>query len=170
MKQLLLSYATYNKWANAQLIILLEKLNPEQIVQTVHGSFTTIQESIYHLWMAESIWNQRLAMADKTIVPYENYTGTFTEALQAWQLESVNTIAFIKKQHSDDAFAHQVSYTRQKNEHFKSTVADILLHMHNHATFHRGQLIAQLREVGISKLPSTDFIAYARLVDAGKKV
>ncbi len=170
MKQLLLSYAVYNKWANAQLFVLLQKLTAEQITQNVHGSFTTIKETVYHLWMAESIWNQRLAMAEHPTVPYDNFTGTFLEALTAWQQQSEETLLFLKKQTTDEALAHQVGYTRHKNEHYKNTVADILLHMHNHATFHRGQLIAQLREIGITKLPSTDYITYARLVEAGKKV
>jgi uncharacterized damage-inducible protein DinB len=33
----------------------------------------------------------------------------------------------------------------------------------NHATYHRGQLVTMLRQIGAEKIPATDFAAFVRL-------
>jgi uncharacterized damage-inducible protein DinB len=38
----------------------------------------------------------------------------------------------------------------------------MLLHLFNHGTYHRGQLVNQLRQLGIAKIPPTDFIIWSR--------
>jgi uncharacterized damage-inducible protein DinB len=38
----------------------------------------------------------------------------------------------------------------------------MLLHLFNHGTYHRGQLVTMLRELGIEKIPPTDFIVWSR--------
>ena len=38
----------------------------------------------------------------------------------------------------------------------------MLLHLFNHQTFHRGQLVTMLRQNGIEKIPATDFIVFSR--------
>jgi uncharacterized damage-inducible protein DinB len=42
-------------------------------------------------------------------------------------------------------------------------VKDMLLHIFNHATMHRGQLVTFLRQLGeVDKIPSTDFSTFCR--------
>ncbi|MGB3005447.1 MAG: DinB family protein [Chitinophagaceae bacterium] len=36
------------------------------------------------------------------------------------------------------------------------------MHVFNHAAYHRGQLINMLRQLGVKKLPATDFIIWSR--------
>ncbi|MGZ3851281.1 MAG: DinB family protein [Flavisolibacter sp.] len=38
----------------------------------------------------------------------------------------------------------------------------MLLHAFNHGTYHRGQLVNMLRQLGVDKIPGTDFIAWSR--------
>jgi uncharacterized damage-inducible protein DinB len=46
---------------------------------------------------------------------------------------------------------------------YSSGRMEAIQHCMNHSTFHRGQLVTLLRQVGAAKLPATDFIAYCRL-------
>jgi uncharacterized damage-inducible protein DinB len=50
-------------------------------------------------------------------------------------------------------------YTRQKKS-FKTPVSGVLLHIFNHATYHRGQLVTMLRQAGEKKIPGTDMITF----------
>jgi uncharacterized damage-inducible protein DinB len=43
------------------------------------------------------------------------------------------------------------------------SAADIILHVFNHATYHRGQLITIGRQVGLSEPPRTDYIYFINL-------
>jgi uncharacterized damage-inducible protein DinB len=38
----------------------------------------------------------------------------------------------------------------------------MLLHVFNHGTYHRGQLVTMLRQLGIENIPATDFIVWSR--------
>ena len=73
MKQLLLSYTQFNIWANQQMIDVLLKLSEEQIDTKMIGSFESIRKTVYHIWSAENIWNQRLALAENTIFGKMNF-------------------------------------------------------------------------------------------------
>jgi uncharacterized damage-inducible protein DinB len=44
---------------------------------------------------------------------------------------------------------------------YRNTLADLIRHVVNHSTYHRGQLATQLRQLGQIP-PATDFIVYRR--------
>ena len=51
-----------------------------------------------------------------------------------------------------------------KGEEFKNGVEGILFHVVNHGTFHRGQILTMLRELGFTSFPSQDLITFLREV------
>ena len=162
MKPILFDYTQYNVWANALLIDLLKNLNDEQLDQDLGGSFGTVRKTLYHIWGAESIWMQRLQMAEQVILPQDHFTGGFAVACMEWQNTSKQFVVFVEKQFDDRGFEHELVYHTLKKEPMKSKVYEVIQHCMNHSTFHRGQLIHFARLLGITKIPSTDFITYTR--------
>ena len=51
----------------------------------------------------------------------------------------------------------------RNNEPYTMKVNTMLLHIFNHATFHRGQLVTFLRQLNESDIASTDFSTFSRL-------
>lgn len=62
---------------------------------------------------------------------------------------------------SDPGFSEKVAYKNIKGEPFTSKLEDILTHVVNHSTYHRGQVAARVKELGGQPLP-TDYIVYCR--------
>ena len=56
MKELLVSYAAYNYWANQEVTRKVLVLSHEQQQFEVKSSFSSLQSTIIHLWDAESVW------------------------------------------------------------------------------------------------------------------
>lgn len=54
-----------------------------------------------------------------------------------------------------------IGYKTSKGDAFQNTVKDILFHIINHSTYHRGQIAANCKEYGIEPLMS-DYIFYKR--------
>ncbi len=54
-----------------------------------------------------------------------------------------------------------INYKNTKGVEFQNSISEILFHVINHHTHHRGQLISDLRQVGIEPLV-TDYIFYKR--------
>jgi uncharacterized damage-inducible protein DinB len=163
MKQLLLSYVQFHVWANQQFIDALSQLTDNQLDAEFAGSFTSIRKTVYHLWVAESIWNQRLALAENINYNLHVFAGPFAEAMENWQQESLALLAFVTKQKTDEAFLHEFIYVDLKKKSFKNPVFQTVHHVCNHATFHRGQLVNYLRAIGITKIPSTDYMTWSKL-------
>ena len=57
---------------------------------------------------------------------------------------------------------HVFAYQNFKGEPFKQPLYEMLLHLFNHQTYHRGQLVTMLRQAGIEVIPATDFIIWSR--------
>ncbi len=162
MKELLLQYARYNRWANEKLMKSLMALDPIFLDQEIKSSFPSIRKTIIHLWSAENIWLQRLQMAEHPEWLQSNFTGNFEEIEKGWKETSKALISFIEKQYNDAAFEHVVEYYNLQQQHFKTRVADALMQVLNHGSQHRGQLITMLRQLNVEKIPSMDMIVYLR--------
>ena len=64
---------------------------------------------------------------------------------------------------SELSLEHVFQYQNSKRESFKQPVYQVLLHVFNHSTYHRGQLVTMLRNLGVEKIPQTDFIVWSRM-------
>ena len=62
----------------------------------------------------------------------------------------------------EEGLGEGVAYRNSKGEFWTSTVGDILTHVALHASYHRGQIAASIREAGGTP-PYTDYIQAARM-------
>lgn len=162
MKEMLLQYARYNEWANSRIINTIRSLSLEKHDQEIISSFPTIRKTAIHIWSSEYMWLQRLNLVERPEWVQKSFNGSLEEALEQWQKASADLTTFVSKQYNDKAFTHVVQYYSLKKESFKNEVGNILMHVINHATYHRGQLVTMLRQVGVEKIPPTDFIVFTR--------
>lgn len=162
MKETLLQYAGFNVWANRRLIDTMLKLEPAQLEQEIVSSFSSIKNTVLHSWSAEHIWLQRLLLTEHPVWMETAFQGSFEEACAGWQQTSSEIQKFVGQQFNDAAFDHVLQYYSLKKQAFKSKVSEVLVHVFNHSTYHRGQLVTILRQAGCTQIPSTDFIVYTR--------
>lgn len=161
MKELLLQYAAYNVWANQQILPVITALPPERQMATVPSSFNSLHKTVIHIWDAESVWWQRIKLQEQISKPSETFTGTTGEAAQGLSQQNQQWYQWVKNAH-ERRLQHVFQYQNSKREQFKQPVYQMLLHLFNHGTYHRGQLINMLRQLGEEKLPPTDFIVWSR--------
>ena len=53
-------------------------------------------------------------------------------------------------------------FTDLQKKSYSIPVSGIVIHCMNHSTFHRGNLITMMRNMGMLEFPATDFIDYLR--------
>jgi uncharacterized damage-inducible protein DinB len=162
MKEMVAQYVAYGYWANRQLVELISSLPEDKPLQDVPSSFRSLYATILHMWDADSAWWQRIKMTERVIIPSENFKGDLQELARQFLMQNQQWIEFVNNT-TDAGLDHVFQYYNSKKEYFKQPVWQVILHAHNHATFHRGQLVTMLRFLGIEKIPSTDFIAFTRL-------
>ncbi len=169
MKQLLLSFCRYNLWANQQIINTLQLLPPDIVDATVQNSFPSIRKTIYHMWDAQVIWLGRMQGISLTTWPSAEYGSDFAGFDLYFIRQCEDFINFVETRH--ESFFESICFYRAINgkEH-QTRNGDIILHCMNHSTYHRGQLITMLRNLEVVELPTTDYIAYNRLVQESNNV
>lgn len=161
MKQLLQQYATYNFWANKKIIERVSQLPEEQIQKEIASSFPSVYKTVVHMMDVESIWWQRLKLAEHVEWPGENFTGSF-DVLSKKLLQLSRQWEEWVQQTNEANLTHVFAYQNSKKEHFKQPVYEMLVHLFNHQTYHRGQVVTMFRQLGADKIPATDFIIFSR--------
>lgn len=161
MKQLLQQYATYNLWANKLITEKVAQSPPEIIHKEMNSSFGSIYKTVVHLMDVESIWWQRLKLQEHVEWPGKSFNGNFEELSQQLLLLSKQWNDWIHGTNEVN-LTHVFAYQNSKKEQFKQPVYEMLLHLFNHQTFHRGQIVTMLRQNGVEKIPATDFIVFSR--------
>jgi uncharacterized damage-inducible protein DinB len=163
MKALFEQYAAYNVWANHKMMYTIEQADPVLWYQKTPSSFDSLYKTILHIWDAESAWWQRMRLHEHVVVPSASFDPSLKDACNGWLHQSMQWEAFIKSREFDDAaIASKLVYKNFKGELFQQPVSEVLLHVFNHSTYHRGQLVTMLRALGVTSIPFTDFIAWSR--------
>lgn len=156
-----MQYATYNSWANGLILATIGSLSSEQQQAEVRSSFPGLFKTVLHMLDAESIWWQRIRLQEKIEIPSKTFSGEMNELSQRllkqdklWE----NWVASL----NEHGLQHEFIYYNSKKERFKQPVYQMLLHLFNHGTYHRGQLVTILRQLGVEKIPQTDFAVWSR--------
>jgi uncharacterized damage-inducible protein DinB len=136
----------YHHYTNQKLIQLLVK-NETQLTER-------IVYLLSHSLNAHQIWNARITKS-KTVGVHDLHE--LSECAQM-DKENFREILLILN-HSD--LSQKVSYQNSKGDTFQNSVQEILFHISNHFSHHRGQIATALREQNIQP-PATDYIFYKR--------
>lgn len=160
MKEILSQLAAYNLWANQQIVNAVTPFDDEKLNRSMKSSFSSIKLTLQHMLFAETVWWQRMRLME--------VTATMDEQLDISRINKnlLNSSEQWKNwvdKSTTAAFEHEFVYRNSKKEQFKQPVFQVLLHLFNHNTYHRGQIITMMREAGANALPATDFILWCRL-------
>ena len=161
MKTILI-YTQYNYWANELLLSVIEKeMNDEMLDNIIVSSFPSLRKTVYHLWDAEFIWLKRLTGESLNEWPSKNFTGTFSEAKEKILLNDKSFIEFVRNL-NDEKLSNTFTYKNIEGKTFTNPIWESVHHCMNHSTYHRGQIVTMFRQLGLTNIPSTDFITYCR--------
>jgi uncharacterized damage-inducible protein DinB len=148
----------YNRWANARTIDAAAQLSSEQFVRDLQSSHRSVRDTLAHILAAEWIWLER-------------WNGVFPKALlNPADFESVESLKsrwaevergytdFIKGV-TDDSLRGVITYTNTRDEEWSYPLWQMFQHVMNHSTYHRGQVITMLRQLGAEVSP-VDLLIY----------
>lgn len=142
------SLLEYNYWANNKIASFLRDNNL--------GTGKPI-ELYSHILNAEKICLNRVKeISNFDFKPFE--VRTIEECDEFKKSINIEWNKFIKSLPEND-FEKVMKYKNVKNEDMVLKVWEIIMHMINHSTYHRGQIAASLRGMGFQP-PVSDFATY----------
>jgi uncharacterized damage-inducible protein DinB len=161
-KEYFTALAKYNRWANDKVISWCQAIDDHQWNQKIVSSFSSISETVLHVVGAEKIWCERLEDNVNTVWLPSVFTGGKDDAIAAWQSSSLSLIEFTEGM-APQRLEDKLFYKRINGEAFTQPVFEVLSHVFNHSTYHRGQIVTMLRQVGFTDVSSTDLSLFYRI-------
>lgn len=149
----------YNDWANERMLVTLAALDDEQRTRTIPSSFPSIDETLAHIAFAEWVWLRRWLGESPSGPPDWKTFDVVRDRLRDIAAERRAYLDAV----TDETISGPLAYRNVKGDPFTGVLSDLLVHCANHSSYHRGQLVTMLRQVG-AKPPGTDFTEFTRAV------
>jgi uncharacterized damage-inducible protein DinB len=155
---------TFDRWANDKICQAVSQLSDEELARQVGGSFGSVRVTLLHMYGADWVWMERFEGRSPRAMPEEGRSArTLAEIRTKWDPIQEELRVFALSM-TPERLASMLHYTSFAGEAFERVLSDALVHLVNHGTYHRGQVVTLLRQLG-KTAPSTDYIRY---LDAGQ--
>jgi uncharacterized damage-inducible protein DinB len=154
------SLYAFNRWANRRFLEVLETLDEERLARRIESSFPSLVGTFAHMVAAEWVWLRRWLGENPTAFPGWLVAPRLDDLAARLAEVEAERAAFLAGLGDADLQA-RVSYRTLAGDPFANRLLDLLLHVVNHASYHRGQLTTMLRQVGATP-PATDYVLFDR--------
>lgn len=163
MEQLELQLYDYNEWANKQIFNRLKELPKDVYRQEIQSVFTSISNVLAHVYLSDLGWIE--VFSGKSM----NYALELA-AQQKGEAESKGIdeleAMFFKLSERYKLFLRQkgnlakpLEIENPSGALMKTSVSELVTHVVNHGTYHRGNITAMLRQMGYVSV-GTDYGLY----------
>jgi uncharacterized damage-inducible protein DinB len=159
------SLFAYNHWANRRLLSAARHLSPEDFIRDLQSSHSSVRGTFVHIigghWVWLRLWSgepskQIVARCDALWDPEKFPDVASLEAAHA-SLED-DQISFIEKL-TDERVNARRSFENFQGKRWELSLSEMMHHVVNHSTYHRGQVVTLLRQLGAVS-PGTDFSTF----------
>ena len=149
----------FGRWANDKICEAVSQLGGAEFGHEVGGSFGSVKGTLLHMYGADWVWMERFQGRSPRAMPEDGRPAeTLADVRRKWDPIQEQLRAYAQSM-TPSSLSGKLSYTSFAGEPFTRVLSDALVHLVNHGTYHRGQVVTLLRQLGKSA-PSTDFLRY----------
>jgi len=151
----------YHYWARDRLLDALALVPPEQYTRDLGSSFASMRDTAVHIYAAEWAWYSRWQGQSPTaLIPADRYPDVGS-LRQAWIEQEAKLRTFLASL-GESGLGRVIEYRLLNGDPGATPFWQMLQHVVNHASYHRGQVTTMLRQVGAKPAKPMDLIAFYR--------
>ena len=151
----------YHYWARDRMFEALEPLTTEQVNRDMGNSFKSIRDTVAHLYAAEWAWYSRWqGTSPDKLLPADMFPDLAAVRLASTELEA-KIRAYVEAL-GEANVTKVIEYKLLSGQPGASPVWQMVQHLVNHASYHRGQVTTMLRQLGAQPAKPLDMIAFYR--------
>lgn len=154
------THLRYHQWATSRVLEETTPLSSEQLIKDLGGSFHSIYDTLVHLFQADSIWLDRLEGRPTAGLADYAAPGCTFELRDAW-IAVLDKMVHWAGQQTEGDWSREMSYKNLAGMPYQTPLWQMVLHVVNHGSHHRGQISSMLRQLGIKPL-NLDLIGFYR--------
>lgn len=157
----------YCYWANRRYFSVAESLTGEQLHKTQGHSWGDVHAMFVHMMSSEWVWLQRWnGSSPEGHFKKEDFPTLASARTRADEIEA-EMRAFIDAQ-SEASLQNEITYSNFRGETFHVPLWQMLMHVANHETHHRGELAAMYALMDVPH-PEEEAIQYFLNLSGQKK-
>ena len=148
----------FNRWANTRILAATARLTGEQFTRDLRSSYPSVRDTLVHIMSAEWSWLARWqgtspkAMLNPAEFPELTALRARWTAIEREQGEFVARV-------TDESLGQEIRYTNLRGQAYAYLLGHMMQHVANHSTYHRGQVVTMLRQLG-AEAPATDLLVF----------
>ena len=157
----------YHYWARDVMFGALDPLTAEQWTRPIESSFKSLRETVVHIYGAELLWYARW-QGDQSGWPSLDHLTDVASVRKAWSDLEENVRGFVGRL-GEPGMSRIFDYRALNGQPTSTPFWQMLQHVVNHASYHRGQITTMLRQLGAAPPQSMDLIGFYRLRDKDRQ-
>ena len=150
----------YNYWSNHRALDACAKLSAEQFTRDLGNSFPSVRDTLAHILAAEWIWHERWQGRSPQGLPPGTDFPDLATIRTRWEKVEGDIRKFVAGL-DEKALARVQEYRLVSGAASSQPYWQMIQHMVNHGSYHRGQITMMLRILG-AKPVGTDLITFYR--------
>lgn len=154
----LVNHFDYTIWATEKILDSVHQLNEEELNRDLNVSHTSVLDTLRHIYYADRVWLARLSGKEVTSFADEGDGPDLTELSAVWPSLLKDFRDYIEGL-TEHANQEPFSYRNLQGLEMTLRRWQAILHVVNHASIHRGQVVAMLRQLD-KHPPSTDLVYF----------
>ncbi len=149
----------FMKWADEIMLAALLKVPSDRVSADTGSSFRSMLDTLNHVYLAELVWFKRIQGEHQKLADLVSPADATALAEASADLHK----SWLDWAASMSPEGWHGPFTFRNKEGVESTMPywQIVMHVVNHGSYHRGQFATMLRQAGIAP-PATDLIIYYR--------
>ena len=158
----------YHTWATERSLAEAAALSPAQYFQPQSHSWGSVHALLVHTFDAEWIWLRRCQGESPRVMPGADAYPDLPTLRAAWT-EHLAALRRYLAALTPAELQAELSYTNTQGRPYRLARWQILVHLTNHATHHRGELAAMFTQLGAPH-GEDDLLFYLLQVTGQKRV
>ncbi len=150
----------YNRWAYTRMFDRCQALSDEEYTRDLRSSFSSVRDTLAHAIGAEWLWLQRWNGTSPAGFP-DTWDVSSPATLRAHWMDMVRDQQAFLDELGDGRLQAVVHYRNVSGVAYAAPLGQLMRHVVNHASYHRGQITTMLRQLGYTAV-STDLVQYHR--------
>jgi uncharacterized damage-inducible protein DinB len=151
----------YHYWARDRVLDAASALTEDQFSREIGGSFGSVRNTLAHIYSAEWAWYSRWQGTSPTAaLPLDQFPDV-ASIRGVWAAHEARMRAFLEGL-GEHGVIRVFEYKAISGQPGSSVFWQMLQHVVNHASYHRGQVTTLLRQLGAAPPRSMDLIAFYR--------
>ena len=154
--------ADYNHWANLRIYGAALEMPEEQYRRPIGVFFGSLHGTLNHLLLTDRIWLKRLTGTGEPPDRLDTILYDDRKELLRARLAEDARLKDLVGSYGEGDLSRTAAYQTTSGRPYSQRLQDILLHLFNHQTHHRGQAHACCSIVTGCEPPTLDLLAFQR--------